>query len=134
MKKPRTLAHWKGKTLAEKLKGKISESEPEPLTRDGRFEEIERLQSELWDAVNEIVPPGVPIDEITEPIPRAFLLLCNLAEQQQEVLREIRKEVRQERNRVDHLNDSLEDHCREQEEKELDPRQDPAAWADGRGC
>jgi hypothetical protein len=51
MKKPRTLAHWKGKTLAEKLKGKINElePEPEPLTHDGRFEEIERLQSELWD-------------------------------------------------------------------------------------
>jgi hypothetical protein len=51
MKKPRTLAQWKGKMLAEKLKAKISEleSEPEPLTHDGRFEEIERLQSELWD-------------------------------------------------------------------------------------
>ena len=121
----------KAKTLMEKLKAKARELGP---TLEERVERIERLQSDFCDAVNEIVPPGAPIDEITEPIPRAMLLLCNLAEQQQEILREIRKEVRQERNRVDHLNDSLEDHCREQEEKELDPRQDPAAWADGRGC
>jgi hypothetical protein len=120
----------KAKTLMEKLKAKARELGP---TLEERVERIERLQSEFRDAVNEIVPPGAPIDEITEPIPRALLLLCNLAEQEQEILRMIRKEVRQERNRVDHFNDSLEDHCREQEEKELDPRQDPAAWADGRG-
>jgi hypothetical protein len=122
----------KGKTLVGKVKAKARELGP---TLEERVERIERLQSEFRDAVNEIVPPGAPIDEITEPIPRALLLLLrNLAEQEQEILRVIRKEVRQEGNRVDHLNDSLEDHCREQEEKELDPRQDPAAWADGRGC
>jgi hypothetical protein len=69
------------------LKGKINElePEPEPLTHDGRFEEIERLQSELWDTIR----PGPKQYQKLRRIPKAIAILFNIVEQQQEIIRDL---------------------------------------------
>ena len=74
--------------MNEKAKALLARLKP-PIPVEERISSIYELQNDLWETVNEIVPPGASVDEMTDPSHRAFLLLCGIVEEQRDILREV---------------------------------------------